>query len=50
MRQLLTESPEVFDPRKIVGKAREAIKDVVKRKIRLFGSEGKAQKGDSTWQ
>jgi fructose-bisphosphate aldolase class II len=42
VRQLLTESPEVFDPRKIVGEARKAIKDVVKRKIQLFGSEGKA--------
>jgi fructose-bisphosphate aldolase class II len=41
VRKVLTESPEVFDPRKIVGKAREAIKEVVKRKIRLFGSEGK---------
>jgi fructose-bisphosphate aldolase class II len=42
VRQLLSESPEVFDPRKIVGEARKAIKDVVKRKIQLFGSEGKA--------
>jgi fructose-bisphosphate aldolase class II len=42
VRKVLTESPEVFDPRKIVGSGREAIKDVVRRKIRLFGSEGKA--------
>ena len=42
VRKVLTESPEVFDPRKILGGAREAIKDVVKRKIRLFGSDGKA--------
>lgn len=42
VRQLLTESPEVFDPRKIIGEGRKAIKEVVKRKIRLFGSEGKA--------
>ncbi len=42
IRRVLIESPEVFDPRKIVGSAREAIRDVVKRKIRLFGSDGRA--------
>jgi len=42
VRKVLTESPEVFDPRKILGSGRDAIKDVVKRKIRLFGSDGKA--------
>ncbi len=41
VRRVLTESPEVFDPRKIVGSGREAIRDVVKRKMRLFGSDGK---------
>jgi fructose-bisphosphate aldolase class II len=42
VRQLLSESPEIFDPRKIIGEARKAIRDVVTRKIRLFGCEGKA--------
>jgi fructose-bisphosphate aldolase class II len=42
LRQILTESPEVFDPRKIVGEGRKAIMEVVRHKIRLFGSEGKA--------
>ncbi|HEC83026.1 MAG TPA: class II fructose-1,6-bisphosphate aldolase [Firmicutes bacterium] len=42
VREILTEKPEVFDPRKIVGEAREAIKDVVRKKIQLFGSDGKA--------
>ncbi len=42
VRQVLMESPEVFDPRKIVGEARKAIKEVVKKKIQIFGSEGKA--------
>jgi len=42
VRELLAEKPEVFDPRKIVGEGRKAIKDVVKRKIELFGSAGKA--------
>jgi len=30
-----------FDPRKFLGKAREAVKDTVKEKIKLFGSESK---------
>jgi fructose-bisphosphate aldolase class II len=42
VRQFLTESPEVFDPRKILGAAIEGMKDVVKSKIELFGSGGKA--------
>jgi len=42
VRQILSDSPEVFDPRKIVGEAREAIKQVVKSKIEAFGSAGKA--------
>ncbi len=42
VRQVLIETPEVFDPRKIVGEAREAIKQVVKSKIEAFGSAGKA--------
>lgn len=42
VRQILTDSPEVFDPRKIVGEGREAIKQVVKSKMEAFGSAGKA--------
>jgi fructose-bisphosphate aldolase class II len=42
VRRVLAEKPEVFDPRKIVGEARDAIKEIVMKKIRLFGSEGKA--------
>jgi len=42
VREILTEKPEVFDPRKILGQARKAIKDVVRRKMDLFGSSGKA--------
>lgn len=42
VREILTTDTEVFDPRKILGSARDAIKDVVKRKMKLFGSEGKA--------
>lgn len=31
-----------FDLRKLLGSSREAVKEVVKRKIKIFGSEGKA--------
>jgi fructose-bisphosphate aldolase class II len=42
VRQVLTEKPEEFDPRKIIGEGREAIKQVVTSKIEAFGSAGKA--------
>ncbi len=41
-RQILAENPEVFDPRKILGATREGMKELVKSKIELFGSAGKA--------
>ncbi len=42
IREFLTKSPEVFDPRKILGSAKAAMKEVVKNKMHLFGSAGKA--------
>jgi fructose-bisphosphate aldolase class II len=42
VREVLATSQSQFDPRKILGPAREAMKDVVKSKMRLFGSSGKA--------
>ena len=42
VREFLTNSPKIFDPRKILGSAKEAMKEVVKSKMRLFGSSGKA--------
>lgn len=42
IREFLATSPKVFDPRKILGSAKEAMKKVVKSKMRLFGSSGKA--------
>jgi len=42
VRELLAEKPEVFDPRKILGQSRKAIKDVVRRKMEIFGSAGKS--------
>lgn len=42
VRNLLIENKSMIDPRKYLGPARDAIKEVVKGKIRLFGSNGKA--------
>ena len=42
IRKTFAEQPDAFDPRKYLGAGRDAIVDVVKYKIKLFGSEGKA--------
>jgi fructose-bisphosphate aldolase class II len=42
VREVLAGSPKEFDPRKILGPAKAAMKDVAKGKMRLFGSSGKA--------
>jgi fructose-bisphosphate aldolase class II len=42
VRDLLDANAEVYDPRKILGPGREAIKETVIGKIREFGSNGKA--------
>ena len=42
VREVLATSPKEFDPRKILGPAKEAMKEVVKGKMRLFGSSGRA--------
>lgn len=41
IRKVMSESPSEFDPRKYLGPAREAIKQVVKRKVRILGCAGK---------
>jgi len=43
VREVLATSPKEYDPRKILGPAKENMKRVVKEKMRLFGSAGKAQ-------
>lgn len=43
VREVLAKSPKEFDPRKILGPAKEAMKEVIKAKMRLFGSSGKAR-------
>jgi len=40
IRRAAAEFPEETDPRKILGVGREAVKEVVREKIRLFGSAG----------
>ncbi len=38
----MTENPQEIDPRKLLGPAREAMTEIVREKIRVFGSNGKA--------
>jgi len=42
IRQVFAEKPAEFDPRKYLGPAREAIKDMVTHKLRVLGCSGKA--------
>lgn len=43
IREVFTEDPSIFDPRKYLGAARTQIKDIVEHKIRdVFGSSNKA--------
>ncbi|TCS95565.1 class II fructose-1,6-bisphosphate aldolase [Hazenella coriacea] len=42
IRELLDQNPNIIDTRKFMGPARDIIKEVVKGKIRLFGSANKA--------
>jgi fructose-bisphosphate aldolase class II len=42
LREFLTEHPDVYDPREMIGKAAEGVKRVVAHKLELFGSAGMA--------
>ena len=42
IRQVFSEKPGEFDPRKYLGPGREAIKDMVKHKLQVLGCAGKA--------
>ncbi len=44
IREVIVTKPEEFDPRKILGPGREAIKQTVQSKMKLFGSSGKTFK------
>lgn len=41
-RQVVADHPDEIDPRKILGPAREAAVELIREKIRVFGSSGKA--------
>jgi fructose-bisphosphate aldolase class II len=43
IREFMANSPKEFDPRKILGPAKDAMKEVIKGKMHLFRSSGKAQ-------
>lgn len=42
-RQVLSDQLEEIDPRKVLGPAKEAAIEVIRKKIRVFGSAGKAR-------
>ncbi|MDO4539811.1 MAG: class II fructose-1,6-bisphosphate aldolase [Syntrophomonadaceae bacterium] len=42
MREVIAAKPDEIDPRKILGPARDAAVEVIRQKIRVFGSAGKA--------
>jgi fructose-bisphosphate aldolase class II len=42
IRQVFSEKPGEFDPRKYLGPGREAIQDMVKHKLKVLGCSGKA--------
>lgn len=41
-RKVMADHPQEIDPRKMLGPAREATVEIIREKIRLFGSSGKA--------
>lgn len=45
LRETLAAKPDEIDPRRLLGPAREAVKTVVRQKMRLFGSSGRAWEG-----
>lgn len=42
VRERFVDAPKNFDPRKVLGPAKDAMKNVAKGKMQLFGSSGKA--------
>lgn len=42
MHKFVAEKPEVYDPRKMLAPTKDAIKEVVKAKMQMFGSAGRA--------
>ena len=42
LRRIMAEDPSQFDPRKFLGPARDAVKELIKTKLHALGSAGKA--------
>lgn len=42
LRQVIADKPDEIDPRKLLGPARDATIEIIRDKIRVFGSSGKA--------
>ncbi|QZY55830.1 class II fructose-1,6-bisphosphate aldolase [Crassaminicella profunda] len=42
VKEFVQTNPDVYDPRKIVGPARVAMKEIIAEKMRMFGAAGKA--------
>jgi len=42
MREVIKANPQEIDPRKILGPAKEAAKEIIRDRIRVFGCKGKA--------
>lgn len=42
IKEFIAENPDNIDPRKVLAPAKEAMKNIVKEKMRLFGSAGRA--------
>jgi len=42
MRQVIKANPQEIDPRKILGPAKEAAKEIIRDRIKVFGCKGKA--------
>ena len=42
MREIMKSNPEEIDPRKILGPAKDAAKEIIRDRIRIFGCDGKA--------
>jgi len=42
MREVLEKNPEEIDPRKILGPAKDAAKEIIRDRMRVFGCSGKA--------
>jgi fructose-bisphosphate aldolase class II len=42
IRELITKNPQEIDPRKILGPAKDAAKEIIRDRMRVFGCSGKA--------